>query len=426
LILNDFSFIPQKIPSYFLTQELSNMRTIFNKLSGSMLVSLSLALVLMSSGAGQAKESVTTKTYVVVGTSAMHGGNVAAAREKAIADGLVTAVALMTKELLEVESLVDNFSQLNELLFDQTSTFIQGYKVLTEAGQDKTYRVVVQATVSGKKISKKLTDAGVLRTSTTLPSVLFLIAEQNLEQESPMFWWSPLGSSFISIAEAAMVERLQEAGFTIINHRGARNRPLVNWDDINKPDLTDLEAAELGAALKADVIVLGTSVASPSTNIMGSAMRSFNGTVSMRALRSDSAEPMVNLTRTAVAVSEEDAVGGREALADAGAMAGPALAEELISAWQKQAGRPSVVEVVILGTNQLAHYVKFRKALNTISGVEGIRVKEIKPNEATLQVEYIGKTQDLAAALMQQNFKSFGINIFEVTPEVLKVELIPG
>ena len=402
------------------------MRTIINKFSGLMLVAFSLALVLMTSGAVQAKESATTKTFVVVGTAAMHGDNVTAAREKAISDGLVAAVALMTKELLEVESLVDNFSQLNELLFDQTSTFIQGYKVLTEAGQDKTYRVIVQATVSGKKISQKLTDAGILRASTTLPSVLFLIAEQNLEQESPMFWWSPLGSSFISIAEAAMVERLQEAGFTIVNHRGARNRPLVNWDDINKPDLTDLEAAELGAALKADVVVLGTSFASPSTNIMGSAMRSFNGTVALRALRSDSAEPMLNLTRTAVAVSEEDAVGGREALVDAGAMAGPALAEELISAWQKQAVRPSVVEVVILGTNQLAHYVKFRKTLNTISGVEGIRVKEIKPNEATLQVEYIGKPQDLAEALMQQNFKSFGINIFEVTPEQLKVELIPG
>ncbi len=402
------------------------MRKILIKFSGLMLWSFSLALVMMTSNALQAQESATTKTFVVVGTATLHGDNVAAAREKAIADSLVTAVALMTQELLKVDSLVDNFSQLNELLFDQTSTFIQGYKVLTEAGQDKSYRVIVQATVSGKKISKKLTDAGILRASTTLPSVLFLIAEQKLEQESPMFWWSPVGSSFISISEAVMVERLREAGFTIINHRGARNRSLVYWDDINKPDLSDLEAAELGAALKADVIVLGTSLATTSTNIMGSAMRSFNGTVTLRALRSDGAEPMLNLTRTAVAVNEDDAVGGREALVDAGAMAGPALAEELKIAWQKQAGRPSVVEVVIIGTNQLAHYVKFRKTLNTISGVEGIRVKEIKPNEATLLVEYAGKTQDLASALMQQNFESFGINIFEVTPKNLKVELIPG
>ena len=402
------------------------MHNIFIRFSGLMLGSFSLAMVLMTSNALQAQESATTKTFVVVGTAKLQGDNVAGAREKAIADSLVTAVALMTQELLKVESLVDNFSQLNELLLDQTSTFIQGYKVLTEAGQDKSYRVIVKATVSGKKISKELTDAGILRASKTLPSVLFLIAEQKLEQESPMFWWSPMGSSFIAVSEAVMVERLREAGFTIVNHRGARNRSLVNWDDINKPDLTDLEAAELGAALKADVIVLGRSLATTSTNIMGSAMRSFNGTVTLRALRSDAAEPMLNLTRTAVAVSEDDAVGGREALVDAGAMAGPALAEELILAWQKQAGRPSVVEVVILGTNQLANYVKFRKTLNTISGVEGIRVQEIKPNEATLLVEYAGKTQDLASALMQQNFKSFGINIFEVSPKNLKVELVPG
>lgn len=400
------------------------MRTNLCKFSKLTIMLFGLMAVLIVFSPALAQKAATTKTYVVVGTAPLHGDNVSAAREKAISDGLVTAVALMTKELLEVESLVDNFPQLNELLFDQTDTFIQGYKVLTEAGQEKSYRVVVKATVSGKKISKILTDAGVLRASTTLPSVVLLIAEQGLGQDFPRFWWSPSGSNYISIAEDAMAKRLQEAGFTIVNHRGARNRPLVNWDDIDKPDLTNLEAAEIGAALKADVVILGSSQANPSTNIMGSAMRSFNGTITLTALRSGSEEPLLNLTRTAVAVNEDESVGGKEALSDAGDMAGTALAEELDLAWQKQAVRPAVVEVVILGTNQLAHYVRFRKALNTISGVEGIRVKEIKPNEATLLVEYIGKPEDLAAALMQQNFENFGINIYEVTPENLKVQLI--
>jgi hypothetical protein len=130
------------------------------KFSGLMMVLFSLIMVLMTSNAAQAQESATTKTFVVVGTAAMQGGNVSAAREKAISDSLVTAVALMTEELLAVESLVDNFPQLNELLFDQTSTFIQGYKVLTEAGQDKSYRVIVQATVSGKKNIKKVDRCG--------------------------------------------------------------------------------------------------------------------------------------------------------------------------------------------------------------------------------------------------------------------------
>jgi hypothetical protein len=135
---------------------------------------------------------------------------------------------------------------------------------------------------------------------------------------------------------------------------------------------------------------------------------------------------MLNMTRTAVASNEDDIIGGKEALASVGDLAGQELAAQLVVEWQRQAGRPAVVELSIQGTEHLAGYVKFRKALNTISGVEGIRVKEIKPNEATLLVEYKGKAKDLAAALMRQNFKSFGIHISEVTAYSLRIELVQG
>jgi len=366
-----------------------------------------------------------SKTFVVIGTATVRGDNVAAAKEEAIADGLVTAVALMTEELLEVESFVEHFSQLNELLFDQTSAYVKGYKVLAEAPRDKSYHVVVEATVSGSKISKSLTEAGILRVQTTLPSVLFLLAEQKLGEPYPGFWWGAEGAYFNSLSEAIMVKKLKEAGFTIIDHKRARIGQSINWNAFDKPDISDQEAAALGAQLKADVIVKGQSVVTPSSNIMGSAMRSFNGTINARVIRTDSAAPILNLSRTAVTVSEDDISGNRAALEEVGAVAGQALAEELTIVWQKQAGKPSEISMVIRGTGHLGSYVKFRKAMNTIPGVEGIRVQGIKPNEATLLVEYKGKTKDLAAAMMQQNFDSFGINIFEVTEDMVRVELIP-
>jgi hypothetical protein len=373
------------------------------------------------------QKSAETKTYVVIGAARVYGGNVSAAREKAISDSLVTAVALMIEDLLQLDSLVDNFAQLNELVLDRKNTFVRDYKVLTEAARGKSYRVLVKATVSGEKISKQLSDAGILRTRTTLPRVLFLVVEKNVREPLPIFWWSAEDAYFVSVSERVMAERLKEAGFEIIDHRGLREKPLVNWDDFDKPALTDQEAAKLGASLKADVVVLATSMASHSTNVMGSsAMRSFNGTVTARAIRTDSAEPMFDFTRTAVAANEDDIIGGKEALANVGDLAGQELAQQLAIVWQRQAGRPAVVELSIQGTSNLASYVKFRKALNTISGVEGIQVKEIKPNEATLLVEYKGKAKDLAAALMLQNFKSFGIHISEVTHNSLRIELVKG
>ena len=376
-------------------------------------------------GAAAAQESAKSKTFVVVGSATVRGDNVSGAKEKAITDGLVTAVALMTGELLQVESFVEHFSNLNELLFERTNSYISGYRVLAETAQDKSYRVIVQATVSGSKISKYLTEAEILRFETALPSVLFLIAEQKLAEPYPGFWWGTEGEYFDSLSETMMVERFKEAGFTIIDHKQARSGRQINWQAFDNSDLSDQEAAELGSLLKADVVVIGESTVTLSTNIMGSAMRSFNGTAAVRVIRTNSAEPILDLARTTVVVSEDDVSGNRAALEDIGNLTGQALAEALTIAWQKQASKPSDVSMVIRGTGHLASYVKFRKALNSIPGVEGIRVKGIKPNEATLVVEYKGKTKDLAAALMQQNFDSFGINIFEVTRDMVRVELIP-
>jgi hypothetical protein len=64
------------------------------------------------------------------------------------------------------------------------------------------------------------------------------------------------------------------------------------------------------------------------------------------------------------------------------------LADQLASAWRKLLEKPSQVEIAVEGTNQLANFVKFRKALSNISGVEGIQVKEIKSNQTTLLVDF--------------------------------------
>jgi DNA-binding phage protein len=402
------------------------MRMIIPKFSRLILVCFFLASTLTALNMAFGQVSVETKTYVVIGAATVYGGNVSAAREKAISNSLVTAVALMINDLLQIDSLVGNFPQINQLLLDRTKTFVQDYKVLTEAARGKSYRVAVKATVSGEKIARQLSDAGILRTKTTLPRVLFLVAEKNVREPLPIYWWSAEDANFVSISEAVMADHLKEGGFEIIDHRGAREKPLVNWNVFDKPTLTDQEAAKLGAGLKADVVVLATSTANLSTNVMGTDTRSFNGTVAARVVRTNSAELMFDLTRTAVAANANDILGGKEALANVGDLAGQELAEQLVVVWQRQAGRPAVIEISILGTGNLSSYVKFRKALNSISGVEGIRVKEIKPNEATLLVEYKGKAKDLAAAMMLQNFKAFGINISEVTDNSIRIELIKG
>jgi len=371
-----------------------------------------------------AQQRVQDKTFVVIGSSKLQGANIQAARDRAISESLVTAVALMTEEILKVDSLVENFPQVNTVIYENTDAFVQEYKVLTETESGKFYRVIVKATVAGKKIAKQLSKAGILRAKIDLPSVLFFISEQNLQDDSPRYWWGKQMGGFESISEATMADILKARGFPIVDHGGVGIGKLADWGAVIKPELTDEEALNLGARLQADVVILGTAVASPTASVMGDDLKSFKVVLNARVLGTETGDELADISRTSVTANVDETVGGREALKMAGTLAGDDLAIQLAAEWRKLAEKPSRMEVLVEGTGNLAHFVKFRRALTGIPGVEGIRVKEIKPNETTLIIDYQGKAEQLASALMLQNFENFGINIYEISKQNLKVALV--
>jgi hypothetical protein len=223
-----------------------------------------------------------------------------------------------------------------------------------------------------------------------------------------------------------VAEVLKTKGFKVVGHKGVRLHQMVDWVADAQPVLSDEQAAEIGTNLKADVVVVGSSSANESTNTMGYELKSFNGLFNVRVLRTETGEEMFAVSRDSVATNVNEHEGGIEALLGVGNVAGEALADQLASAWRKLLEKPSQVEIAVEGTNQLANFVKFRKALSNISGVEGIQIKEIKPNQTTLLVNFHGKAEDLASALMLKTFEKFGIDIYEITENNLKIALISG
>lgn len=384
-----------------------------------------VSILLLSAGA-DAQQGEQDTTYVVVGSSRIQGGNIQAARDQAISESLVTAVALTTEQVLKVDSLVENFSEVNKIIYENSNDFVQDYKVLTETESDKFYRVIVKASIAGKKIAGELSKAGILMAKIDLPAVLFFISEQDLQDDSPRYWWGKQMGGFESISEATMADILRSRGFRIIGHRNVAIGKMVDWANEVKPELSDEEAVNLGARLQADVVIVGTSVASPTTSVMGDELKSFKAILNARVLRTETGDELLNISRASITANVDASAGGREALKMAGTLAGDDLAIQLAKEWRKMAEKPAQVEILIEGTGNLANFVKFRRTLTGISGVEGIRVKEIKPNETTLIIDYKGKAEELASSLMRQNFENFGINIYEIGKQNLKIALISG
>ena len=99
---------------------------------------------------------------------------------------------------------------------------------------------------------------------------------------------------------------------------------------------------------------------------------------------------------------------------------------QIASAWENEASLQSLVEIKIHGTSELANFIKFRKALGKISGVTAIHIKVMKADESIITVDYDGTAQSLADELLLKTFDNFGIDIYDVSPGNLSVELVTG
>jgi len=416
---------------------------------------LILFLLLVFSGSVQAEEQLhaTHSVVLVIGTGRIYADDVAAAKNLAISNSLVSAIENVVKDFLPFESLVQNFQLINKILYSNTEEFIQGYKVLTEASTGNVYRVMVQATVSIDKVQQQLSIAGIMIGKKPMPRVLFFIAEQSTEDSLLQYWWGEGMSAVKSAAENSMAGVMMEKGFLIIDYenlaqnlknetldlkseldRQKANESLSIESELNhqkadetlnlKSDLDHQEAVKLGVRVNADVVIVGKAIASKAPNIMGKNIKSFKGTVTVRAFRTDTGEEIASASQTAVSANMDEIAGGRAALSDAGALAGKDLSLQILEEWQKEIKKPVNIELVVEGTANFANFVRFRKTLNDIPGVNRVQLKEMRADESVIFVDFQGNAKELADALMIKAFDSFGINIYEVSQKSLRIELI--
>jgi hypothetical protein len=383
-----------------------------------------LAVTANLSGIVNAEENASEKIIEVIGTGAIQGGNVAKARDRAIKNSLVSAVEFAVADFLPLESMIQNFEILNEILYDNSSEFVADYKVLTELKSGRTYRVLVQATVSIDAIKEELISVNIKVYKKNLPKILFLIAEQNFSDISQRYWWTEDLTFVKGYTEIAMTEKMLKNGFSVIDQKSlVINEKFETLKD--KADLSNQDAVSLGAILQADVVIVGNSKADIAPNTMGGDIKSFKGTVLARALRTDTGEEIASTIQTEVSVNKDDIAGARDALSNAGYHAGSDLASQIVRKWHEEVKKSITTLVIIVeGTRDLSNFVIFRAELNEIPGVDSLQTSEMKADEATIVVDFQGNAKELADALMLKNFESFGINIYEISQSHLRVRLV--
>jgi hypothetical protein len=364
------------------------------------------------------------RTIVATGTGRIIDSDTMTARKNAIKNGLVAAVESTAVNHFPSDFLKRNLKSLKETLYQNPQNFVTKYQVMTESKTEKTYKVVVKATVSLQRMEASLVNAGVVKGDDSLPKILLLLTEQNVEDGSKRYRWGRDMESEVIISEAALAKAMRSRGFIFIDPYVAEYREAMAGSLKERPEVDVEDAVRLGASVKADLVVLADASVQLADNTMGTEVKSFKSSVNARVFRVINGDTITETTQTSVVANADEAAARSDALTQAAKTAGNAIAQNIVRMWQEQSQEADKVELFIGGTRNLKHFVEFRNALVNISGVNGIRMQEIKPNEAVLAVYYDGSTKKLARLLRQVSFGEFGINIFDVMPKQVSLELV--
>ena len=378
-----------------------------------------LVLILMMGSMSWAQSEKGIQTVHVIGTSQIQGDDMSASREQAIADGLVAAVSRVLIDVLPYETMVGNFQLLSERVFSQTDEFVRNYKVLTESTHGELHRVVVQATVSVRRLKSALKKIGVHIGKRPYPRVLFCVAEKLANDLSFEYWWHADAAWRSGVTDTSMRQILKDKGFIIVAPRAE-----VASADLT-PELSVPEAVSLAQQLKAEIVIIGRAEAQTASNTLAGSVMSFKGTIIASAHRVDTGEQIAQTQRSALTASDEPYAGSREALRNAAGLSGEDLALQIADTWFSPQSGLTRTELVVEGIGgKIASFVKFRGALSTMSGVDNLQLKEMMPDTAVLLVDYQGTSRAFADVLLLQNFDTFGLNISAIEPNLIRLQLV--
>lgn len=382
---------------------------------------------LMITGAAAAQEAsaTDTRTVVTIGNSHIFSNNITGARTAAIADARQVAVETAAASVLSEQNLTEGFETFAGVVNQRRKEFIGSYRILKEINTGHDYYVLIQTSVMMDKVKSDLAAAGLTVAGEKLPDVLFMIAEKGVDDTDYTFWWTKGRLPFSGwAASTSLIQVFRENGFTVVEPDMAADATVAADQGLKLMAIpSDFDAITFAHRLGAELVVVGTATAKVLPNELGTRVRAYRGTVSLRALRCDTGAQIANINDSAVITSEDPVAGNKNALSSAGIAAGQELVQRVLAKWKAVTVASGHIIVTVNGTNILAKLEAIKSVLGGIAGVNTLMMSEMKPDQAILSVDYSGSANELADALLMKSFPGFGIHITGVDEAGLTLEV---
>lgn len=360
---------------------------------------------------------------IAKGLGAVIGGDEAKAEDDALLNALRNAIEQVVGTVVESEVLVKNYQVVEDNIYSRSKGYVKSYQVIDRRFRsDNTLELTIRAIVKKGTLVNDLEAIGLLISRKGKPRVMVIIDERNMDAH---YWWYT--GLDMNTTENALMEVLLEKGFPFVDREVASRK--IQKDAVLAALNGDQQTAQsIAQESGAEVLIIGTAVAKPSSNaprvVRESGFVSCQATVNVRVIRADDGSIIATGSQQAAAAHIDQMTGGTQALQKAARLLAQELSDKIVNVWQKEVYSGTTVQLRILNVPAFSDLVKFKNMLKTyVRGVQNIYQREFSGGAALLDVEVQGNANQVAEELSLKDFSPYQITVENVTANSIVITI---
>jgi len=336
-------------------------------------------------------------------------------KDAAIEQAKRDAVEVGLGAFISSETVVTATS-LSDNIYSKAQGFVKTFKIVSEKqGPDGLWEVTISAEVT-EMLDQVMQDEAALQTllnSMNRPRIIFMIREENLIDNTP--------TDFV---ETKLLSMFYDKGFDVVDRQLVQ--ALKGEADYEQALAGNVSAAaKIASMLGAEIIVIGTAKISSGGKVynMVAGQADLNGKI----VRADTGQilavvPNAHGKKPHISAS----TAGVNAANQAAEKLGKNIIRQLIENWSTQQSNFIKVYIVLKNADFMSYmtFESFLKA-QTVSGIRNAYAKSLNDGVAEFEVEFEGKSQDLAMGLSRTspdglNFRVTGLSGNRITAEIVQ------
>lgn len=328
-----------------------------------------------------------TRTVVAEGFAVVDGRGDADAIDRALDDAQRKAVEQAVGSIIQGSTSVENNRLINSQIYEKTTGYVSGYRVLTTRKSGSMYYAKIEASVGVDMIQDNLQAMGILIDRMNLPMIVVLVTDE----------YGNLSDSF----NVELEKRMSEKGFRFVDSRTLQDvmdREKIKYGDILGSKSIDI-IDKIGVGTGAQVAILGNASASYFTTIHGTAMKSYRSDVAVRAVNIADASTIAQSTHQTGGVGGSDRDASSIALVKSANTVSEDLISQITGKWQNIVQSGTEYTLLIVGLS-FSDAIDFENALTSnIRGLKSVYNRGMTGDASRFVVRYIGSSRNLAVDL---------------------------